>query len=74
MFCTWGAECAAAYDSAAQKMHVKQPVKLEKVSDTVGAGDAFIAGAIQGLVERGDVECSLEMAVQLAFWKCQNTI
>ena len=49
LFCTWGKEGAYGYCCASNTLVHATPPKLEQVTDTVGAGDAFIAGIINAL-------------------------
>jgi 2-dehydro-3-deoxygluconokinase len=43
---------------------------LDAVTDRVGAGDAFAAGFLHGMLGRGDVQTALDMATALAALKC----
>ena len=42
----------------------------EKVIDTLGAGDTFVAGAIYSLIKESSVEHALIFACSLAGFKC----
>jgi 2-dehydro-3-deoxygluconokinase len=43
---------------------------LDAVTDRVGAGDAFAAGFLHGMLGRGDVQAAQDMATALAALKC----
>jgi ketohexokinase len=72
--CTWGASGAWAVDREGQ-MHHAPASRLEKVVDTVGAGDVFNAGMIQAMGRRLPLREALEQSVSLAGAKCaQNGV
>lgn len=54
------------------KFKIKVPVFNVKVIDTTGAGDAFDAGFIAGLLKGMSLKDSLILANALASWKCQG--
>ncbi len=68
--CAWGDKGAAAWQN--NNMFVRDAVYLPKVVDTLGAGDVFNAGFIDGLLSGRDLESSLKIAVTLAGEKCQR--
>ncbi|KAG6040465.1 hypothetical protein E4U41_000465 [Claviceps citrina] len=79
--CTWGADGATAMSrelGACLHCPVQQHVAAERVTviDPVGAGDAFIAGMLYGLVINDwplvDVSTTLSCAVKLATLKVQR--
>lgn len=67
--CTWGAEGAWGRDAAGQLQHAQAP-KLAQVVDSVGAGDVFNAGLVDGFVRQQAFVSSLQSAVDLASAKC----
>jgi len=69
--CTWGEQGAWAYDTS---NIIHQPAyKLNKATETLGAGDTFNAGFIASQVNKRSVKDSLSFACQLAANKCQQT-
>lgn len=67
--CTWGAEGAYALSSTGRLVH--QPAhELEKVVDTLAAGDTFNAGMIDAGARGERTDKALEHAVRLAGMKC----
>ncbi|TCK16934.1 fructokinase [Thiogranum longum] len=62
---TRGAEGALAHDSTGRTLQVK-PAGTDKLKDTVGAGDAFAAVIILGLLNDWDLEETLERAQTFA--------
>jgi len=68
--CTLGADGLIARDQYAKRFHLAAE-KVDKVIDTVGAGDCFIAGLINHLNQQFDFESSLIAASQLAARKIQ---
>ncbi len=62
---TRGAEGALAYDSTGRTLQVKPPA-TDKLTDTVGAGDAFAAVMILGLLNDWDLQETLERAQTFA--------
>jgi len=69
--CTWGEHGAWAYDT---NNIIHQPAyKINKVTETLGAGDTFNAGFIASQINRRSVNNSLSFACQLAANKCQQT-
>ncbi|KAI8080680.1 Ribokinase-like protein [Gilbertella persicaria] len=65
-FCTWGAEGAVVFDNKTKQTYRATPPAIEKVVDTVGAGDTFIAGIIYHLTCFGTLEHALNFGCQLA--------
>jgi sugar/nucleoside kinase (ribokinase family) len=51
---------------------LKKPSVKTKVVDTTGAGDAFIAGIIYGILHGWKIEKSLHFASQVAAFKCRK--
>jgi len=69
--CTWGEQGAWAYDTS---NIIHQPAyKLNKATETLGAGDTFNAGFIASQIKNSSVKDSLAFACQLAANKCQQT-
>ena len=69
--CTWGAQGAWAYDT---NNIIHQPAyKINKTTETLGAGDTFNAGFIASQINKRSVKDSLSFACQLAANKCQQT-
>jgi len=62
---TRGAEGALAHDSKGHALQVQPPV-TDKLTDTVGAGDAFAAVIILGLLNDWDLEQTLQRAQTFA--------
>ena len=59
-------------EALTSKFKVKVPAFNVKVIDTTGAGDAFDAGFIAGLLKNMSLKDSLVLANALAAWKCQG--
>ena len=59
-------------EALTSKFKVKVPAFNVKVIDTTGAGDAFDAGFIAGLLKGMSLKDSLVLANALAAWKCQG--
>jgi len=69
--CTWGEHGAWAYDT---NNIIHQPAyKINKATETLGAGDTFNAGFIASQINKRSVNDSLSFACQLAANKCQQT-
>lgn len=68
--CTWGDEGAVALDIAQREYATAEVYKIEgrSVTDSIGAGDTFIAGMLYGLVfrEGWDLQRKLTFANELA--------
>lgn len=62
---TLGAQGAMAHDRTGRILQVKPPA-TDKLTDTVGAGDAFAAVTILGLLNDWDLEETLERAQRFA--------
>ena len=72
LFCTWGAEGAVSLDRdgrfARETAHTPR-----RVVDTLGAGDTFNAGVIDGYLAQWDAVTILRQACVLAGRKCGQT-
>jgi ketohexokinase len=72
LFCTWGVEGAVCLNRegrfAREAVHAPR-----RVVDTLGAGDTFNAGVIDGYLERRDAVTILRQACVLAGRKCGQT-
>lgn len=69
LFCAWGD--AGAWMLKADGVMEHQPaIQPAKLVDTLGAGDVFNAGVIDGLLKEKSDENVLEWAVRLAGMKC----
>ncbi len=68
--CTLGADGLVAKDRFGNQINLNAE-KVDKVVDTVGAGDCFIAGLINSLSQQDDFEIALIAANQLASQKIQ---
>ncbi|KAI8387530.1 Ribokinase-like protein [Blakeslea trispora] len=62
-FCTWGAEGAVVFDNKTKQTWHALPATVDKVVDSVGAGDTFIAGIIYHMT---CFDISLEKALEFA--------
>ncbi|MEZ5454002.1 MAG: PfkB family carbohydrate kinase [Thiothrix sp.] len=71
MTCTWGEAGAWAVDQLGVMFHAPA-LQVEKVVDTVGAGDVFNAGLIHALATGQLMEEALHYAVKLAGRKVQQ--
>jgi ketohexokinase len=72
LFCTWGMEGAVSLDREGR--FVRQAAHApRRVVDTLGAGDTFNAGVIDGYLARRDVVTILRQACVLAGRKCGQT-
>lgn len=69
LFCTWGAEGAAALDRAGRLTRQSAYVP-GRVVDTLGAGDTFNAAVIDGYLAGQEVDTILREACVLAGEKC----
>jgi len=69
LFCAWGEGGGYALRKGGQPIH-SPAYALDQVVDTLGAGDVFNAGVIDGLSRRLPVERVLESACRLAGAKC----
>lgn len=69
IICAWGTRGAdgAGPDGEVKHSNAYPP---EKVVDTLGAGDTFIAGAICSLIQGSSIEDTLIFACRLAGFKC----
>ena len=69
IICAWGTKGAdgAGPDGEVKHSNAYPP---EKVVDTLGAGDTFIAGAIYSLIQGSSTEDTLNFACRLAGFKC----
>lgn len=68
LICAWGEAGAAALDH--DRYHWHAAPRLERVIDTIGAGDTFNAGIIAALLANRDLDDALRDAVELATRKC----
>ena len=69
--CTLGEQGLIACDSASRMTRIEaEPV--DRVVDTIGAGDCFIAGLIQQMVGQHDFHSALQVANRLAAKKIQH--
>ncbi|KIW11082.1 hypothetical protein PV08_10381 [Exophiala spinifera] len=69
LFCTWGEAGATAFDVKHQEIYNQRAASIAAVTDTIGAGDTFIAGVLYGMLWRDhdwDVSRVLEFASTLA--------
>lgn len=71
LFCTWGADGAAAFHRSTKECLVLPAYLMEgaQVVDTIGAGDTFIAGILYGFLEHEetwDLERKLAFAIEFA--------
>lgn len=69
LFCAWGEQGAAALDHAGNEYR-QAAVVPSRVVDTLGAGDTFNAGIINGYLEAQDIDELLACACRLAGIKC----
>lgn len=66
-FCTWGSLGASALINETKQLCQASPPKIEKVVDTVGAGDTFNAGIILYLSKfPSNINSALQFACNLA--------
>jgi len=69
LFCTWGAEGAVSLDRYGR--FTRQAAYIpSRIIDTLGAGDTFNAGVIDGYLAGRDVDSILRQACLLAGEKC----
>lgn len=66
MFCTWGAQGATCLHRPSQEIFESPSISIEKVRDTVGAGDSFTAGVIYGLSNKWKAKDALDFSCELA--------
>jgi len=72
LFCPWGAEGAVSLDREGR--FVREAAHApRRVVDTLGAGDTFNAGVIDGYLARRDAVTILRQACVLAGRKCGQT-
>jgi len=69
--CSWGAEGAWAVDEQ-QSILYEPALNLDRIVDTLGAGDVFNAGLISALSRGQPLESALAGAVALASSKCTH--
>ena len=72
LFCTWGAEGAVSLDREG-RFSRQAAYAPPRVVDTLGAGDTFNAGVIDGYLARRDTVTILCQACALAGEKCGQT-
>ena len=68
LICTWGDQGAAGIDQTGKKYRIPAR-KVERIVDSCGAGDTFIAAVIASFVKGEDFETSLENGTKLASHK-----
>jgi ketohexokinase len=72
LFCTWGGRGAVSLNREGRS--TSQPAHIPpKVVDTLGAGDTFNAGVIDGYLAQRDIVTILRQACVLAGGKCGRT-
>ena len=69
MICAWGEKGADGAGADGDVKH-SDAYPPEKVIDTLGAGDTFVAGAIYSLIKESSVKDALIFACRLAGFKC----
>jgi ketohexokinase len=69
LVCAWGEEGAFALGIDG-RFHHAPATKIERVVDSLGAGDTFNAGLIDGLLRTADLPTALELGNRLAGLKC----
>lgn len=69
LVCAWGAEGGHALDSE-DHYYTSPAYPPLKIIDTIGAGDTFNAGIIDGLCRNFSLKVALQRACQLAGQKC----
>lgn len=67
--CTWGESGAYGIDRNGATYHVPAS-KPDRLIDTLGAGDTFMAGMIHGKLAGMDFPSSMQLATELAGKKC----
>lgn len=68
--CSWGAD--GIWGKFASQLRHQPATQLDKVTETLGAGDTLNAGLIHGLLQNWPNEKVLEFASQIASLKCQQ--
>ncbi|MEX1201171.1 MAG: PfkB family carbohydrate kinase [Methylophaga sp.] len=68
--CSWGAD--GIWGKFASQLRHQPATQLDKVTETLGAGDTLNAGLIHGLLQNWPNEQVLAFASQLASLKCQQ--
>jgi ketohexokinase len=71
LFCGWGSDGAYAMDNKGESHFVAATQNI-KVVDTIGAGDTFNAGVIDGLIRGHSTAEALKLGVELAERKIQQ--
>jgi ketohexokinase len=71
LVCAWGEEGGFAL-SVDGRFLAEPALRIERVVDSLGAGDTFNAGLIDGLVHTGDLAAALARANRLAGLKCSQ--
>ena len=69
IICAWGEEGADGVGPDGELKH-SNAFSPDKVIDTLGAGDTFVAGVIYSLISDSSVEEALNFACKLAGFKC----
>jgi ketohexokinase len=67
--CTWGSDGAYGVFHTGEQQHAS-PKRIDRVVDTIGAGDTFAAGLIHARLEKRNYADSLKAACELAGKKC----
>jgi len=70
--CSWGTQGAWCKPANGKISHIPA-IQLNKVMDTLGAGDTFNAGIIHALTEKQTLEEAVTFATTLAAKKCQQS-
>jgi len=71
LICAWGEQGAFALPKNSQLLHA-QPTPIEKIIDTLGAGDTFNAAIIHQRLTKKNWQTALNTACQLAGKKCSQ--
>lgn len=67
--CTWGSDGAFGVFHTGERLHAPA-IRVDRVVDTIGAGDTFAAGLIHARLENKNYADSLKTACELAGRKC----
>lgn len=66
IICPWGDEGAVALDVSTGSLSTASSCPPQKIVDTLGAGDTFVAAAIYSLDRQKDVQKAIEFGCQVA--------